>query len=283
MHSVDLTVQNFQKVVVEGSQDKPVLIDIWAPWCGPCKTLKPLLEKLAEEYQGKFMLAKLNSDENQSMAQQFGVRSIPTVKVIYKGKLINEFTGALPESELRKFIDSIIPSPAEDLRAKAALLRKQGQFEQALELINQALLLDENNTQASLDKAALLLELKRLDEALQIIESLPLPDATSDRARELLTRIEVQQKTAGLADSATLLKQIEADPANLQARLDLANLYIAQQQYPEALEQCFAIIKQDRDFEDDVGRRTVLDIFTLLGSGHELVRHYRRQLSTLLN
>lgn len=283
MYSVDLTVQNFQKVVVEGSQTAPVLIDIWAPWCGPCKTLKPLLEKLAEEYQGKFILAKLNSDENQAMAQQFGVRSIPTVKVIYQGKLINEFTGALPESELRTFIDSIIPSPAAELRAQAETLRQQGQFDQALEMIEQALQVEPENAGFSLDKAAILLELQRLDEARAIMETLPLPEATSDKAKELMTRIELRQKTQGLADTSTLLKQIETDPSNLQARLDLANVYIAQHQYPEALEQCFAIIKQDREFQDDIGRRTVLDIFTLLGSGHELVRSYRRQLSTLLN
>lgn len=283
MFSVDLTIENFQKVVVEGSQDAPVLIDIWAPWCGPCKSLKPLLEKLAEEYQGKFILAKLNSDENQAMAQQFGVRSIPTVKVIYKGKLINEFTGALPEAELRAFIDSILPSPGEELRQQAATLREQGELEQAVALLDQVLQIDESNAQASIDKAAILVEQQQLEEARQILEQLPLAESTSDQVKELLTRIEVQQKTANLPDPATLISQIEADPANLQARLDLANIYIAMQKYPEAIEQCFAIIRQDREFHDDIGRRTVLDIFTLLGSDHELVRSYRRQLSSLLN
>lgn len=283
MYSVDLTVENFQKVVVDGSQDVPVLVDIWAPWCGPCKTLKPMLEKLAEEYQGKFILAKLNSDDNQAIAQQFGVRSIPTVKVVYKGKLINEFTGALPEAELRKFIDSIIPSPSAELRMQAAQLRRQGDFEQAISLLEQAMQLDDTDAQIPIDKAAILMDQQKLAEARQILESLPLPAATSDAVKEMLTRIALQEKTAGLPDIDTLLAQIEQEPDNLQARLNLATAYIAQQRYAEAIEQCFIIIKQDREFQDDIGRRTVLDIFTLLGSGHELVRNYRRQLSTLLN
>ncbi|MDR3394503.1 MAG: thioredoxin domain-containing protein, partial [Parasulfuritortus sp.] len=114
----DVDVSNFQQVVMEGSRSTPVVIDFWAPWCGPCKSLKPILEKLAEEYQGKFILAKINSDENQALATQFGVKGIPAVKAVIDGRIVDEFSGALPEGAVREFLDRLIPSPADELLAQ---------------------------------------------------------------------------------------------------------------------------------------------------------------------
>jgi putative thioredoxin len=113
----DVDASNFQEIVLEGSRRTPVVMDFWAEWCGPCKVLKPILEKLAEEYQGKFILAKINADHNQDLAAQFGVRGIPSVKAVFNGELLEEFSGAIPEAEVRAFLARIIPSPAEELRA----------------------------------------------------------------------------------------------------------------------------------------------------------------------
>jgi putative thioredoxin len=117
--SIDVGEQNFNEVVIEGSRQAPVVVDFWAPWCAPCRALKPVLEKLADEYQGRFTLAKVNSDENPAIAAQFGVRGIPNVKAFVGGELVDEFSGALPEPAVREFIDRIVPSPAEELRQAA--------------------------------------------------------------------------------------------------------------------------------------------------------------------
>ena len=135
--SFDVSTQNFKDTVMDSSYKTPVVVDFWAPWCGPCKMLKPVLEKLAEEYQGKFILAKVNSDENQELAAQFGVRGIPSVKAVRDGKIVDEFTGALPENAVREWLDRLIPSPAEELRVQAQQLYNQGDAEQALQLLQQ--------------------------------------------------------------------------------------------------------------------------------------------------
>ena len=282
-YSIDITPANFEQVIITKSQDVPVLVDIWAPWCEPCKSLKPILEKLVNEYQGKFILAKLNSEEHQDLAQQFGVRSIPTVKAIYRGKLLNEFSGALPESEVRKFIDSVIPSPTDDLRMQASEQIQQGNIEQAHALLDQAIALDPEQPALKADKAALLIGDEKLEDAKTLLDALPPQYKSEEHVKKMLAHIEIKQKSEGLADESVLLDQIAADPANLQARLDLANLYIAQENHAAAIEQCLEIIKTDREFKDDIGRKTMLDIFTLLGNGNPLVRTSRRQLSSLLN
>jgi len=283
MYSIDVNASNFEQVVIQGSHKQPVLVDIWAPWCGPCKTLKPLLEKLAEEFQGKFILAKLNSDENQAIAQQLGVRGIPTVKAIYKGQLVNEFTGALPESALRDFLAKVIPSPAQELHMLALESIRQGDTENALALLDEAMQLDSADEQLKITKARIMLDLGRLEEAKTLLETLPLATQLTDKVKELLTRIDISEKTADLADTATLEQRISSDPGDLQARLDLANVHIARQEYEAAIAQLFEIIKCDRSFQDDIGRKTMLDIFTLLGGSNELVRSSRRQLASLLN
>lgn len=283
MHSFDVDASNFEQIVIKGSHKQPVLVDIWAPWCGPCKTLKPLLEKLAEEYEGKFVLAKLNSEENQAIAQQLGVRSIPTVKAIYQGKLVNEFTGALPESALREFLAKVIPSPAQELHLLALASARQGDSDGALALLDEAMQLDSADEQIKITKAGILLDLDKRNEAKELLDTLSPATKLTDRVKEMLTRIDIHEKTADLPDAATLQQHIDTDPGNLQARLDLANVHVARQEYEAALAQLFEIIKRDRNFQDDIGRRTMLDIFTLLGSGDELVRSARRQLASLLN
>ncbi len=134
----DVDAANFQQVVMEGSHATPVVIDFWAPWCGPCKALKPILEKLAEDYQGKFILARIDSDQNPSLAAQFGVKGIPAVKAVVDGQIVDEFSGALPEGAVRAFLDRLVPSPADVLRAQAVALRESGDMEGALATIGQA-------------------------------------------------------------------------------------------------------------------------------------------------
>ena len=283
IHCIDVSEANFMQEVVEASRRVPVLVDFWAPWCGPCRSLGPILEKLAEEYQGRFRLAKINSDENQALAAQFGVRGIPAVKAVVDGQIANEFTGALPESAVREFIDALLPSPAEPLRQEAQAARARGDADATRKLLLQAIRLDPKHEQARLDLIDVLLDADDLAEAKRLLDEIAEQGKDRNRIDSLAARLALAQGAAGGADEATLRGKIGAEPADMAARLALANLLALKQDYRGALEALLEIVRRDRAFEDDVGRRTMLQIFSLLGSDSELVREYRGKLSSLLN
>jgi putative thioredoxin len=283
IHCTDVSEANFMQEVVEASRRVPVLVDFWAPWCGPCRSLGPILEKLAEEYQGRFRLAKINSDENQALAAQFGVRGIPAVKAVVDGQIANEFTGALPESAVREFIDALLPSPAEPLRQEAQAARARGDADATRKLLLQAIRLDPKHEQARLDLIDVLLDADDLAEAKRLLDEIAEQGKDRNRIDSLAARLALAQGAAGGADEATLRGKIGAEPADMAARLALANLLALKQDYRGALEALLEIVRRDRAFEDDVGRRTMLQIFSLLGSDSDVVREYRGKLSTLLN
>lgn len=282
-YSLDVSTQNFKETVIDGSYKNPVVVDFWAPWCGPCKMLKPILEKLAEEYQGKFVLAKVNSDENQELAAQFGVRGIPSVKAVLDGQIVDEFSGALPENAVREWLGRIIPSPAEELRLQAQQLYSQGDAQKALQLLQQAIQLDDDNHQAKLDSAAILVAQDQYSEAKALLNVLPAKIQMEEAVAKLITQIDVAEKSQHLDSEDTLVEKINANPDDLQAHIDLANVYIGKQQYAKAIDHCFEVIKRDREFQDDIGRKTVVSIFNLLNNQGDIVREYRRKLATILN
>jgi putative thioredoxin len=281
--SLDVSTQKFKEIVIDGSFKAPVVVDFWAPWCGPCKMLKPILEKLADEYQGKFILAKVNSDENQELAAQFGVRGIPSVKAVREGKIVDEFSGALPENAVREWLDRLIPSPAEELRLQAHELNRQGDTTAALALLQQAIQLDDNNHEAKLDTAAILVAQGQPQKAKAILDVLPAKIQLEEAVAKLMTQIELAEKSQHLESEDVLIEKISANPDDLQAHVDLANVYINQQQYAKAIDQCFEVIRRDREFQEDIGRKTVIAIFNLLNNEGDIVREYRRKLATLLN
>ena len=279
---IDVSLQDFKPVVIEGSMRAPVIVDFWAPWCAPCRALGPVLEKLEAEYQGKFTLAKINSDENQELAAQYGVRGIPDVKAFVGGRLVDEFSGALPERQVREFLDRVIPTPSEELRLQAReLYRERRAGAKALTLLEQALELDPQNERALIDSASIMTDLGRLDEAKSFIGKLS-PLAQMDEAvAALRSRIDFAASAAASPDAEALRQRIAANPDDLEARLQLANLCAAKEDYAAALDQLLEIVRRDRTFGDDIARKTMLQIFNLLGDG-ELVSEYRRRLASAM-
>ena len=287
---LDTTQDRFTSDVIDASHELPVLVDFWAPWCGPCRVLGPMLEKLERDYGGRFRLVKVDSDQSPDLSAQFGVRSIPYVVAFMDGKPVNAFVGALPESQLRAFIDKIIPDPSEIQRRKAARLAAAGDSAGAASSLRSAIVLDPDNDLARIDLASLLLanaaaagEAKNIAEAKEILARVSARQQGEPVLAALKTRLDALERSASLPPQSELEARIKANDADLQARLDLANRLIAERRFELALEQLLAIVERDRTFDNDVARKTMLAVFDLASDQRELVSSFRRRLAAALN
>ena len=281
-HSFDSTTADFELDVLEASQRVPVLVDFWAPWCGPCRALKPILEKLVAEFGGKFLLAKVNTDENPEIAARYGVRGIPNVKAFVDGKLANEFTGAQPESAVRRFIEALVPSPADTLRRSAQADVVEGDFDAAEAKLREAIALDAGSDGARVDLATLLAARQDFDGA--EAELAPIPEHLRDeRAAGLAIRIGLERKRASLPDAATLRANVDARPDDLDARLVYAARLVADAQYRAALDELLEVARRDRGERRERARQAMVDVFGLATGEPDVVSEYRRKLASALH
>jgi putative thioredoxin len=276
---VDGSDATFADDVVAASRDRPVVVDFWAPWCGPCRTLGPLLERLAAEHAGAFRLVKINIDENPRVASSFGVQSIPFVIAFRDGAPALEFVGAQPESVVRQFLARILPDEADDLASAGDRQAAAGHAAAAEASYRAALERRAGHGGAALGLARLLAEGGDAAAGLAVLDEARADPPVADAIERL--RAELRLGSAG-GDLTALRAKVAADPDDLAARLDLGHALAAARSYEEALATFLDLVRRDPRFADEAGRKAMLDLFTVLGREDPLVDRFQRELAQLL-
>ena len=280
-HVVDIDESNAQTLLIEESLNRPVVVDFWADWCCPCKQLMPILEKLAAEYQGAFLLAKVNADEQQMLAQQLGVRSLPTVMVIKDGQPVDGFSGAQPESAVREMLDKHVPSPQADALAEAEQLMAEGDIPGALTLYRGAWEDSGQKPEFTMAYAGALIAANRLDEAEALLADIRMVDQDA-RYEQLMAQIELQRQAARSPEVEALEADLARDEQNHEVRIKLAVQLGTHGQYREALEHLLVVLRADRDWGNGEAKRVYLDMIATIGKGDPLAAEYQRKLFSLL-
>ena len=276
----DVTDRDFQREVIEKSRTVPVVVDLWAPWCGPCKQFGPLLERLAAEGGGKWILAKVNVDESPQVARALGVQSIPLVLAFKDADIISEFVGAQPENVVRQFVERLVPDEARRLIGEALQLAQRGDTAGAETKLREVTQVFPDNASGAVTLAKLLASTDRDDEAMKVLDDCT---AVGPAAAEIeQTRAALRLGGSVDGDEGALCARIEADPKDLQARVDLGRLLTAMGRFEEALALLLETVRLDRNFNEAAARKAMLDVFALLGRENELVDKYQRELSRLL-
>ncbi|HSP98589.1 MAG TPA: tetratricopeptide repeat protein [Candidatus Dormibacteraeota bacterium] len=275
----DVSDADFEARVLDRSRQVPVVVDFWAPWCGPCRTLGPLLERLADEHAGAFELAKVNIDENPGLASAFRVQSVPMVVGVRDGELAGHFVGAQPEAAVREFLAGLLPGSADQGADEGAALLAAGKEAEAEAIFRQVLADDPRADKALVGLATILSGREAHDEALELLERVG-SGPQRQAADRLAAAIRIRQSGAGDIDG--LRARLAASPDDLEIRFALAQALAAAGQHHEALGHYLAIVQRDRAFRDDGARKAMIDIFDLLGPAHELTDHYRSELAKAL-
>jgi putative thioredoxin len=282
----DTTTASFRQDVLAESMQQPVLVDFWAPWCGPCKQLTPILEKAVRAAGGKVKLVKMNIDEHPQIAGQLGVQSIPAVFAFQRGQPVDGFMGALPEGQIKNFIERLVgplgPSQTEEILAEANRLAAEGDAGGAAELYAAVLSQDPENIAALAALAKLHVDLGDLENARRLLEMAPPAKAIDPAILGARAAIELAEQAGSLGDVADLQRKVEADPQDHQARFDLAIALNARNRRQEAADQLLEIVRRDRNWNEDGARKQLVQFFEAWGPMDEMTLAGRRKLSSIL-
>ncbi|KFZ28960.1 hypothetical protein IDAT_07125 [Pseudidiomarina atlantica] len=276
---INVTAENFQQIILEGSKQKLVIVDFWADWCEPCKQLMPILEKLAAEYSDRVTLAKIDCEAQQQLAAQFGIRSLPTVAFFKDGQPVDGFAGVEPEASIRARIEQHVPGPGADVLQQAQQLLQNEQFQDAYALAKQALDLQPNDTEAKLTLADAACSVGRLEQTETLLAEIGLADQDS-YYQHVVSKLQIAKQAADSPELQALQEQLAADPDNLELQLELAGKLYQVQRMEEALEIVFTILR--RDFSVAEAKKQALDMLNGLPKGDPLASKYRRQLYSMM-
>lgn len=283
---IDVTEATFDREVIERSRKVPVLVDFWATWCGPCRMLSPTLEKLAREFNGAFILAKVDTDQNLRLAQQYRIQGIPAVQAFRNGQVVSEFVGAQPEPRVREFLRAILPNKVDQLAAHGAAAEGRQDLAAAAAAYQDALALQADQPLALLGLGRVALAEARFDDAIEFFSQVPPASPQGEEARQLIVQTRVRAKSAALGQEEDLLaKQAAAaagSPAWLDAQIALGELRIAQGHYASGLDLLLEAVRIDHTYQDSAARKAMVDVFALLGDQNPLTGTYRRRLSSIL-
>jgi len=282
--SFDVTAADFDEKVVAASHHQPVLVDFWADWCGPCRSLKPILEKLAQEMGGQFLLAKVDTEAEQALAARYGVRGIPDVRAFVNGQMVDGFTGALPEGQVRAFIERLVPPPMSQQMHAAIECLNANDGAKALEYLKEAVKVDPEDINAWLLLIEVLIGEGHLEDAEQLIPAIETKVDDKAQIAALRARLDMAKGSATSEEDLTALAvKLESDPDDLDARLELADACIARHRWEQALGQLLWVVQKDRQFRDEAARKKMIQIFALPEVDPSLVRRFRSALASTLN
>ena len=276
------TTSTFQADVIERSQTVPVLVDFWAQWCGPCRSLAPVLERIIERFAGKLLLAKVDTDAEQALATQHDIRSLPTVRLYQNGVVATEFMGAQPESQILALLAPFMPRESDGAAAQAASLAEAGDTDAAILLLEQALEQDPANDGLVQTLAQLCVTAGQTERAEQIIAGL----TPAQRSEDWVKSLEARLLFTSVANSAQPLEQLhtrlDQDPADHDARYQLGAVFAMNGHVQEAMDELLRLMQHSRQFGDDAARKGLLALFEILGNGNPLVSQYRQRMASLL-
>ena len=280
---IDVNQENFNQVVIEGSHQQPVLVDFWAPWCGPCQMVMPILEKLAEEMAGQFILAKVNIDDEQMLANQYGVRSVPTFKLFKNGQTVGELMGAQPESAFKQLLQPHLERPSDELRMQALTAFRAGDAQAAINLLKEAAKQDPKNTRIHLDLVNIYLKTGQIDAAAELYNSLPEAVRNSEQGKPLGLILKFAKTAQAAGPLEEVEKKLSETPDNPELLVALAAHKLLKQDYEGAFEAFMKALTPDVNVLDGKVKALLLEVFDMLANeAPELVKKYRRRLQMLM-
>jgi len=282
----DTDTRNFVRDVIQESQQQPVIVDFWAPWCGPCKTLGPVIERAVQAAGGRVKLVKVNIDQNQQLAQQMRIQSIPAVIAFHNGQPVDGFVGAVPESQVKQFVQRLAgaggPSPIDDALEQALEAQEAGDLQRAAAIYGQIVRAEPGNALALAGLAQCYIAAGDLAQARRTLDTVPPEQRNLPEVVSALATLELAEDAGEVGDRAGLEARLAADPADHEARFDLANALLAQGENEAAVDHLLELVRRNRAWNEEAARKRLVKLFEAFGPTDPLTLSARRRLSSLL-